>query len=67
MQVGILTLLFNRSESYPLLLGFFLSEECVQRSWIGGLFVGIGGLFDLAPMDRTLGSKSNDPVDHLTS
>ena len=46
MQVGILTLLFNKSESCPLLLGLFLNEGCVQRFWIGGLFVGIGGLFE---------------------
>ena len=24
----------------------FLCEGCVQRFWIGGLFVAIGGLFD---------------------
>ena len=38
MQVGILTLLFNKSESYPLLLGLFLNEGCVRRFWISGLF-----------------------------
>ena len=37
MQVGILTLLFNKRESYPLLLDLFLSEGWVQRFWIGGL------------------------------
>ena len=46
MQVGILTLLFNKKESCPLLLGLFLNEGCEQGFWIGGLFVGISGLFD---------------------
>ena len=36
----------KNSTSCPLLLGLFLNEECVQTFWIGGLFVGIGGLFD---------------------
>ena len=38
MQVGILTLLFNKRELCPLLLGLFLNEGCVQRFWIGRLF-----------------------------
>ena len=38
MQVGILTLLFNKRELCPLLLSPFLNEGCVQRFWIGGLF-----------------------------
>ena len=46
MQAGILTLLLNKRESCPLLLGLFLNEGCVKRFGIGGLSVGIGGLFD---------------------
>ena len=50
MQVGILTLLFNKSESYPLLLGLFLNED------VYGDF-GLAGYSILVPMDRTLESK----------
>ena len=52
MQVGILTLLFNKTESCPLLLGLFLYEGCEHSFWIGGLFVGIGGLFDFGANGR---------------
>ena len=50
MQVGILTLLFNKTAS--LLLGPFLYEGREQSFWIGGLFVGIGGLFDFGANGR---------------